>query len=465
MNGPERRCDRVLVIGLDCLAPRLAFDRYLDAMPAVRSLLDGAVWGELRSCDPPITVPAWMVMATSRDPGTLGAYGFRHRRDHGYVNGWTANATTFTAPAVWDELARDGGLACLAAFPPSYPPVAVPGWRVGCFLTPGPESQFAYPAGLGEEVLRAVPDYRFDVVFRTDSRDRLLAELYAMTDGHFTLAERLLAGKPWELFWLVEIGVDRAHHAFWKFCDAEHPAYEPGHRFETAIRDYYTHVDERVGALLELVGDETAVLLVSDHGAKAMRGALAVNQWLAERGWLVLEAPPEGPGTPLERCSVDWARTRAWAWGGYYARLFLNVVGREPSGTIPTERYDETLSELTAELTAIPDHEGRPLATRVFRPEELYRECRGDAPDLMVYFDDLSWRAAGTLGWDDVYLFENDTGPDDAVHAHEACFALRAPGLAPRHREAPVPIYDVAPTILSLLGRPVPDEMQGAPCV
>ena len=75
---------RVMVIGLDCAAPQFVFDRWLPELPTIRSLTERGSFGVLRSCDPPITVPAWSVMTSSRSPGSLGFYGFRNRKDHSY---------------------------------------------------------------------------------------------------------------------------------------------------------------------------------------------------------------------------------------------------------------------------------------------------------------------------------------------------------------------------------------------
>ncbi|MBW2191752.1 MAG: alkaline phosphatase family protein, partial [Deltaproteobacteria bacterium] len=70
---------RMIVIGLDCAAPRLVFERYRDAMPNLRALMERGTWGPLRSSEPPITVPAWTCMVSGRDAGELGLYGFRNR--------------------------------------------------------------------------------------------------------------------------------------------------------------------------------------------------------------------------------------------------------------------------------------------------------------------------------------------------------------------------------------------------
>jgi predicted AlkP superfamily phosphohydrolase/phosphomutase len=96
---------KILVLGLDCAAPELLFG-YED-LPNIRRLMDAGAYGRLESVIPPITVPAWMCMTTSQDPGTLGIYGFRNRADHSYDGLKIAGARSITAPAIWDHLARD----------------------------------------------------------------------------------------------------------------------------------------------------------------------------------------------------------------------------------------------------------------------------------------------------------------------------------------------------------------------
>ena len=103
------------------------------------------------------------------------------------------------------------------------------------------------------------------------------------------------------------------------------------------------------------------------------------------------------------------------------------------------------------------------MDTKVYRPEELYAVSKGDRPDLMVYLDDLYWRSAGTLGHDSLYLSENDTGPDDAVHAQYGIFILKDPAVQKLGRIADVKILDVAPTLLKILNIPIPATMEGKP--
>ena len=285
---------RVAVIGLDCADPKLVFDRWLDDLPNIRGLVERGTWGPLRSVDPPITVPAWSCMLTGRDPGELGIYGFRNRTDYSYDALGVADSRALDVDRVWDHLGRAGKHVIALGVPQTSPPVPVNGELVSCFLTPDPQkSEFTYPPGLRDEITELVGPFRTDVRnFRSNDRDRILAEIYEMTEQHFEVARHLLDTRPWDFFMMVEIGVDRIHHAFWRWLDPAHPQYEPDHRYADVIRTYYQYLDDEIGELLERFDDDTAVLLVSDHGAMAMEGAICINEWLVQEGYLVLRERP-----------------------------------------------------------------------------------------------------------------------------------------------------------------------------
>jgi predicted AlkP superfamily phosphohydrolase/phosphomutase len=452
---------RALVIGLDCAAPQWIFDRWLAELPTIRALTERGRWGILRSCDPPITVPAWASMTSSRSPGALGFYGFRNRRDYSYDALTFADSRAVGVPRVWDLLSARGRPVIVLGVPQTYPVNRVEGVMVSCFLTPDTErSQYTYPAELKGEIERVVGRYMVDVEnFRTDDKDWLLDQIEEMTAKRFRLAEHLLSTRPWDLFFMVEMGTDRIHHGFWRFFDHEHRLYEPGNPHEGAVLAYYQALDEKIARLLSFVDEDTAIFVVSDHGAKRMDGGICVNEWLRREGYLALKAEPEGP-TRVTPELIDWERTIAWGEGGYYCRLFLNVAGREPQGLVASENYERVRTELKAKLEALGDENGRPIGTVAHRPEELYGELNGVAPDLLVYFGDLYWRSIGQVGTGTVHVFENDTGPDDANHAHDGLYVLVADGV-PAGEGPERDLRDVAPTILSLLDEPVPPNMEG----
>jgi predicted AlkP superfamily phosphohydrolase/phosphomutase len=452
---------RALVIGLDCAPPQLVFERWKEELPTLRSLMERGQYGVLRSCDPPITVPAWACMTSSRSPGALGIYGFRNRRDHSYEGLTIADSRSVTAPRVWDVLSARGRSAIVIGVPPSYPVTALNGVMISCFLTPDTQrSQYTYPADLKQEIEGLVGSYMVDVDdFRTPDKERILADIEEMTEKRFRVAEHLLETRPWDLFFMVEMGTDRMHHAFWRFFDSEHRLHEPGNRFEGAMLDYYRALDAKIDRLLRFADDDTAVLVVSDHGAKRIDGGICVNEWLRNEGYLVLAEEPAEP-TPLRPEMVDWSRTTAWGEGGYYCRLSLNVEGREPQGTVPAHEYEQVRAELKAKLEALGDERGRPIGTVAYRPEELYSQQNGIPPDLLVYFGELAWRSIGQVGTGSVHVLENDTGPDDANHAPEGLYLLAAEGVEAGPGEER-DLRDIAPTLLTLLGESVPPDMEG----
>ena len=453
---------KVFVIGMDCMTPQLLFDLWRDELPNFGRLMQLGVWGKLESTIPPITVPAWASMMSGKDPGVLGFYGFRNRADHSYERMSIATSKAVKEDRVWDILSRDAKQVIVVGVPQTYPPDPVHGCMITSFLTPSTQSQYTYPPELKQEVEELVGEYMLDVEgFRTENKKALLKQIYEMTDQRFTVVKHLAQTKPWRFFMYVEMGPDRLHHGFWKYFDPQHPKYVPGSPFEHATKDYYKHIDDQIGELLDILDDDTVILVVSDHGAKAMDGGICINEWLRQRGDLVLKEEPAKGIVPMEKVEVDWGKTRAWAAGGYYGRVFLNVQGREPQGVIPAGDYEQVRDELAAALESIPDPQGRNMRTRAYKAEEIYSEVRGIPPDLIVHFGDLSWRSVGSLGHGGIYTFENDIGPDDANHAQHGVLIAYDPRRKIGRRIDRLHVMDVAPTILDLFGVPVPSDMQG----
>ena len=456
IDGP-----RIAVIGLDCATPLMLFDRMADEVPNISKLLQDSMWGELESITPPITVPAWACAMTGKTPGQLGIYGFRNRKDSTYDGLSIATSQAVREPAVWDLLGAAGKKSLLIGVPPAYPVKPVEGWRVSCFLTPPSATSYTWPQELAAEVEEEVGEYIFDIPnFRQQGQDFVLEQTHEMTKRRFRVARRLVRTKPWDFFMMVEMGMDRLHHVFWSYCDPDHPKYEPGNRFETAFRDYYRMLDAEVGALLEVLPRDAAVVLMSDHGARAMSGGVAFNDWLMGEGYLSMSERLEGP-TPIASAPIDWTNTVAWGDGGYYGRLFLNVKGREPQGVIEPADYQKVRDEIAGKLRAMTGPDGRPLGTVVHQPEDVYTEVRGVAPDLIVYFGDLEWRSVGTVGLGEVFTTENDTGPDGANHDKRGVFAISGlPGIEAGRTEG-LRLIDAGPTFMELYGLPIPEGVQG----
>lgn len=451
---------KICVFGLDCAAPEIILKD--DRLRNIRGLMERGIYGCLESVIPPITVPAWMCMCTSQDPGSLGVYGFRNRSDYSYGSLSFVHSASISQTAIWDYLAEKGGKSILVGVPPNYPPRRIQGISIGCFLTPDTvNSEFTHPASVKAKLRELVGEYPTDVKgFRTDDKDMLKREIFSMSRKQWKVVHWLLKEQEWDYFHFVDIGLDRAHHGFWNFFDKRHIHYQPGNPYENVIPDYYLWLDEQIGCALDLLDGNTIVLVVSDHGAQRLDGGVAINEWLLREGLLVLDEYPNEP-TAFSKLRVNWAKTKVWSEGGYYARIFFNVRGREPQGVIPPGDYEAFRDEMKVRLEAIDDGNGHPLNNLVFKPQEIYRNVRRIAPDLIVHFGALYWRSIGSVGYGRVHVQENDTGPDACNHAQFGAFVLAAPNCPPQGEYQGAKLLDIAPTLLDLAGHPIPGGMQG----
>lgn len=427
-----------MVIGLDCAPPALVFDRFREAMPHLGALSERGVWGPLRSTIPPITVPAWTTMVTGRDPGELGLYGFRDRVAGSYALR-TVSADDVGIPRVWDRLGETGRRVVVCFVPPTWPVRPVRGELVSCFLAR--DAEHTWPRTLGRELEARFGPYRADVDDpRRGDVERVLGEIREMTAQHFAIARHLWETRRPDFLMMVEMGPDRLHHACWRTM-------QPGGAHERAARAYYADLDRHAGELIARAGPETTVIVASDHGARSSLGAVRINAWLVANGWQARTASGE----------IDWSHTRAWGEGGYYARIFLNVAGREPEGVVAKDAFEGERSRLCEALRAMTGPDGAPLGNVVLRPQDAFRATRGAPPDLLAFFGDLAWRSVAGLG--EIFATD-DPGDDGCNHDWNGIFVMAGPGIPARGPVAGMQIADVAATILARFGLP---PLDGAP--
>ena len=302
-------------------------------LPVLSGLMERGVWGRLESCDPPITVPAWSCMMRSRTPARSASTASATARIDSYDGMTFATNEKMKHDRVWDILSRDDRHVVVLGVPMTFPPRQVNGEMISCFLAPSIESRYTYPEGLRDEIAQTVGEYMVDVPnFRTDEKERIMRDIKEMTRRRFALARHLRDTRDWDFLMMVEMGTDRLHHGFWRFYDHDHPDYQPGTHWEEEFRAYYRSVDAEIGSLIEGLGDDTAVMVVlrprrAGHVRRHPDQRVADAGGLPDAGRPALAADADRPG-----CTIDWPRTRVWADGGYYCRIFLNVNGREPEG-------------------------------------------------------------------------------------------------------------------------------------
>lgn len=461
--------EHVAVIGLDSAEPSLMFDKWRSQLPMFHSCLSIGTYGKLKSTIPPITVPAWMSMMTGKTPGQLGIYGFRNRMDYSYSSMRIAQSDQITEPKVWELIGLQGKSSIVLGVPLTYPVQPVVGNLISCFMTPGIDSAFTSPPSLKQELLTKFGTYKFDIEnFRTNDKERLKQEIWHFTNQQFDVAEYMVETKDWNLFVMVEMGTDRVQHGFWQFMDEQHVLYQPDCNYRDVILDHYKLLDRRINQLLSKLPDETLIMIVSDHGAQRMDGGFCINQWLMEEGYLTVKTKVEKV-TPFNQLDIDWLKTKAFADGGYYGRLFLNVKGRDLQGAVDPRDVDTLFSEIKDKLENMTIPSGYKMKNKVFRTSEIYPCSRNIPPDGVIYFDDLRWRSIGSVGYDSCFIQHNDSGPDGANHSQYGVFLcveksegkIKAiPGFSTGELTN-LSLYDIAPTILEAFGLTPQADMIG----
>jgi len=456
---------KVAIIGLDCADPDLVFDELIDEMPNLEQLVERGIHGPIRSTHPPETVPAWSAFATGKNPGKLGFTGFKNRsfqetsqgRTGGYDDAYIASSLHVDEPRVWDVAGEAGKQSVVIGVPQTFPVDEIEGTMVAGLLTPSTDAPYTHPPELADEIDELVGDYLVDVPNAGGDPEAVVEAATRMTDRRFDVAEHLARNRDFELFFMVAMGPDRVHHAAWSTHDPEHPLH--GDDREDAIVDYYRHLDDRIGDLVDALDDDTAILVVSDHGAKACQGAVCLNDWLIDNGYLALKEEPDGVEA-FDPGKVDWANTQAWAEGGYTGRIHLNVEGREPEGTVDPVDYEDLRAQLRDELEQM-ELAGTTLGTRVIKPQEVHYGPRVDeAPDLFCYFGDLDYRCEERVGHETI-VRDPEPGRDEAVHDYHGLFVLADPDNRYSGEVSGMELVDGAPTVLNLLGLPIPGDVEG----
>ncbi|MBI3892123.1 MAG: alkaline phosphatase family protein, partial [Candidatus Wallbacteria bacterium] len=218
---------------------------------------------------------------------------------------------------------------------------------------------------------------------------------------------------------------------------------------------------------------DARLLLVSDHGFAPFYWSVNLNRWLLDNGYLALATEGEGGGDRVLAdlfkgrnlwSAVDWRRTRAYSVG--LGLIYLNLMGREPAGVVePGARAEALEGELAQRLVWVRHPGNGQHAIRSVTLGRLaYRgPCLDDAPDLVVNFSPgfrVSWQSA--LGGIDEPIVAENKRAWSADHCSVAPEAV--PGVVMGNLPldtARASIMDVAPTILTLQGVPVPNEMEG----
>lgn len=466
--------EKVLVIGLDgaewdVIEPLLEEGR----MPNLEALMEDGVRGNLTTVFPIESPVAWTSMTTGTTPGKHGIYGFIHREGGRFV---PTTAEDVRVSRVWDRVGEEGQVVVMNV-PQTFPPRKVNGSLVGGYLSL-PDVGYTYPEELQGELER--DGYEIEALngsFEDVGKARFLDRLPGVAEKRTDAMKKLLGRTDWRLGFVVYTGLDRLQHYLWEDMGE-------GTEYGDAIPDHYALLDEQIGRLVEQAGENTTVMVVSDHGFGPLRKNIYLNTWLQQNGYMELKTGDEGggggffgitqqqvvdvlarfgilepvkavaeflgfnPGASLPSpglSDIDVEASQAYA-GNFGGKIHL-------TGNVPETERDALLTEIRDGLLSITDPDtNEQVFEAVHRAEDVYTGDMADAPDLILE-PRPGYRAVGFLGRRAVV---KEPPLKTGTHTRDGIYVLTVPG---EDRDAD--ITDIAPTILDVLDLEPLDGMDG----
>ncbi len=419
---------RVAFVGIDGVPYRFLADHF-DEFENLAAIADEGSAGAIDSIVPPESSACWPALTTGVNPGETGVYGFQDR-EVGSYDTYVPMGRDVQATRLWGRVQDADREATVLNVPVTFPPERSVQRMVSGFLSPGVE-EAAYPDELKESLEEV--EYRIDVnakLGHDEDKSEFVADAHETLDTRQNVFTDYVERDDWDLFFGVFMTTDRVNHFL--FGD-----YERNGEYREEFLEFYRKVDRYIGDLRATLDDDVTLVVASDHGFTTLDYEVDLNEWLRREGWLSYDADqPEELGDIADE-------TRAYSL--IPGRFYINLEGREPRGSVPEEEYERVRAELREAIEGLTGPDGTPVAERVETSENAFRGDHDDiAPDLVVIPNHGFDLKAGFGNGGDVFK----TGPRNGMHSFDnACLFVDDEDA----RVDDADLYDIAPTILSLL--------------
>ncbi len=451
---------RLLIVGwdgatFDMLDPLMKSGE----LPHLSALIARGRSATLESTKIPISSAAWPTITTGKGPGEHGVYSF-FRPVEGSYDARLISAKDVDAPPLWRILSARGHTVHVWGVPVTFPPEAVRGTLVAGMLSPA-GAEYAHPEGFTAELRSAgyVPDMG---VWRQSQAPYDIDRIEAQVGIKEKLVCEQLQAPDWSFSMIVFKSLDVLCHR-----PVQNLARDD-------VQRLLKRLDVTLGAMVAAAGEDTTVMVLSDHGFAEYRRTFNMHRWLMEAGYSTpdpdakLDALPQGSlaefkaserAARLGQLKLESTRAIAVETEGNFGAIRLNLQGREPAGSVAPGERAGVIEAITKDLMAVEMPKGIPVVKAVHRGIDLYpgRWSESVVPDLIVEFTP-EWRCvAATFG--NALTFGEPPFPD---HALDGIFALAGANVQPAPAREHLELLDIAPLALHLLGEPIPTGFSGA---
>ena len=416
---------KCLVIGLDGVSQTLLKDYmgkgYLPNLKEI--LLREYRLNQMDASIPDVSSTSWTSFMTGVNPGEHGIFGFMDLIPNTYKM-FFPNSRDVKGPAVWDMLGgtvngRTSTLyesyrdklnkplrSIVMNIPQTYPAMALNGILTSGFVCPDlkkgthPDTAYNYLNSIG---------YLSDVDSSkaVNHRDTFFEEIFLALEKRAQAYEYFLKNESWDMFIGVITETDRLHHFFFDAArDITHPNHE-------VFISFYKAMDEIIGRLFNLFMEQTngkgLFMTMSDHGFTELRQEVYINSFLKEKGFLRINNQKE---------YFEQVDSGTIAFGMEPARIYVNLEGKYPKGSVKISEKDGMMQELRNAFKSLADTDGNPVIKAVYETSKLYHgPLKEKGPDLVCVAND-GYDLKSTLKKDMVFGKGHFTGMHTQYDAH-----------------------------------------------
>jgi len=461
-------------------------------LPNFRMLQENGCEAILESKYPPVTSAAWTLISTGMKPALHGVYDFWEYEEESSGVERKARVQTHRkgSKAIWNILSEYNKRVLVINVPITYPPEAVNGVMVSGYGTPSSDGNFTYPVNFKEELYRAVPDYMIDLDHEamfsmklTGKPDPLIDATLRMSERRIQLTLYLMKEKAWDFCYVAFVGADRLQHPLWDDIMS----------LETRAMEYFRQLDYGLGLILEQLGPEDNLFVVSDHGFQGATHFFDINEYMYSKGLLKLNSGNKHRQAsrystvkhtlrqagllPVARrakrllkktgaiheyvgdvfqpvlTDADWEQTKAFVpsmsgFLGGYADIFLDH-----------DLGEATLVQLCDDLKSLRHPRTKqPLIDAIYTTEVFGKGpyAPREPHFLLLPTDGITFRVnlGNTHLWDEANTTRGTHHKDGVLYAYGR-------GIKQGFKAPNAELYDIVPTILHSMDLPFPVQFDG----
>ena len=474
----SKNTGKIVVIGVDGADWRIIDPWIKDGyLKHLNEIINEGARGTLISTIPPFTLPAWTSIFTGVNPGKHGIADNLIRIGDEIRPALSIHRKT---PLLWKLVGNSGLKSIVVNDPVTYPPERINGIMVTGFLTPPNSNSYVYPPEIKEEVDKASGGYMPELppnYGKLIAHDRKEAydTIQRFAQKTADLALHLMKNHEWDVFDVTFTSTDRLQHFYW--------------HDEPSLREHYIWLDSIIEKLLNLAFDEEAdIVIVSDHGFAPIRRSVHINTILANEGLIPIRRSKLRDF--LNRLGVDSkslsgllrhkklrefatellperlrqaipSKSSEFVFGQYIAKLFSAAgifIEHDLCGD-----YEAVRNRILHRLVSLKDDDKNVMAGVHKREEILWGPFTSRAPDLFAVPNEGYYLS--TQIENEVFGVPLQSGsgiPRTGQHRMQGIFTAYGPNIKAGYGlNRNIRTWDIAPTILHLLGLPVPRFMDG----